>query len=332
MGEKLEHIVGRGLNAVSSIVGAPVHPEVGRLLVENPDLLLDFALGNEVPRYRGIRINRRAAFATLAGLAAIACATTRGNPEKFPPTSIHYNVDESRLSVPEKEDFLLLKEELELALPKIMDYLQVSKYRTQRLKHTPYTGDGVVEVYFTCPPLSVQERLGCNGFANILRGEIYIPLHIINKLSGPHEATHILGGGAGTQLTEGLAVYMAEKFGSKKRKSSPNYGEDVHKALLEKIKGDTNNLFGRSQITIENFQNARLINEELAYLQAGSFVEWIDKVLGHKALLEAFWFRYELGRDNLLPNLTEREAYNRWVSWLKDYGLRLAKEGKLSRQ
>lgn len=165
---------------------------------------------------------------------------------------------------------------------------------------------------------------------------IIIPPHVLARRIVPlaHELTHVIAGrGADEVLSEGLAIYHQEKFGSDP--AFPNFGSPIEVALKEAIiarygaktwakavhdfEMELGPLSGRATLL------SRWINDmdnnddrQLAYLVAASYVGYLIESV-FKGDAKAFFALYRSG-GYAQATLSPEEAWSGWLQALRDSG------------
>lgn len=121
------------------------------------------------------------------------------------------------------------------------------------------------------------------------RGFMEMPLRGVRGNTGPllHEIVHIYAPNDNRFLAEGLAVYLHTKHGG--NPAFPNFGEDLRRLVARSLAG-----IGSLE-TLNNVRTPRplstVMNEETAYIVAGSFVGFLIEKSG----LPLFRRLYETG-------------------------------------
>ena len=143
-----------------------------------------------------------------------------------------------------------------------------------------------------CPILGVQNNKSVNirivqgGICNAYGGVISVPIwHVRNKKAAiVHEVTHIIAKHSENRFfSEGLAVYFQERFGEDK--GFPNFAGVPLNDLVKKYKDQ---LMPISQLADNNeiFRQVGTEKRKIAYIEAGSFLNYLVEEYGEQKLKE----------------------------------------------
>ena len=143
-----------------------------------------------------------------------------------------------------------------------------------------------------CPILGIQNNKSVNirivkgGICNAYGGVISLPIwHVRNKRAAiVHEVTHIIAKHSENRFfSEGLAVYFQERFGEDK--GFPNF---AGVPLNDLVKNYKDQLMPISQLADNNeiFRQVGTEKRKIAYIEAGSFVNYLVEEYGEQELKE----------------------------------------------
>lgn len=143
------------------------------------------------------------------------------------------------------------------------------------------------------------------------RGFMEMPLRGVRDNAGPllHEIVHIYAPNDNRFLAEGLAVYLHTQRGG--NSAFPNFGEDLRRLAARSLSGI------RSLETLNRVRTPRplstVINDETAYIVAGSFVEFLIETSG----LSPFRRLYETGDYETVYGKSFAELEKEWRASLQ---------------
>jgi hypothetical protein len=144
------------------------------------------------------------------------------------------------------------------------------------------------------------------------RGFMEMPLRRVRDNSGAllHEIVHIYAPNDNRFLAEGLAVYLHTTL--KGNPAFPNFGEDLRRLAASSPSG---------VVSLETLNNVRtprplstVMNEETAYVLAGSFVGFLIEKYG----LPAFRRLYETGNYEIVYGKSLLSLEREWRSSLQE--------------
>lgn len=167
----------------------------------------------------------------------------------------------------------------------------------ERVRKEALKGINLVSAIFSLDkPSKMRIRFVDYGISTYEVGIVVLPIYQIrrNEAAIVHEVTHVLAKHADNRFfSEGLAVYFQQRFGQDK--CFPNFGEPLHEHLryfskfimpIDKI-AKNNDIF-RPQADHET--------RRIAYVQAGSFIQWLVEMHGEEKLKElhdSIWLDYD---------------------------------------
>lgn len=129
-------------------------------------------------------------------------------------------------------------------------------------------------------------RIVEGGICNAYGGIISLPIRLVKqrKAAIVHEVTHIIAShGYNRFFSEGLAIYFQERFGEDH--GFPNFSGVPLDKIIWRNRKNLHDIFG---LTTDNsiFIKVGTKKREIAYIQAGSFINFLVVTYGEKKLAE----------------------------------------------
>jgi len=142
-----------------------------------------------------------------------------------------------------------------------------------------------------CPILGIKKQtitvtITEKGICHTSRGIVYLPIwHIKNKKAAiVHEVTHVVARHSENRFfSEGLAIYFQERFGEDH--GFPNFSGVP---LDDLVRSNRSRVYGIYMLSNNNdiFTQVGTEQREIAYIQAGSFTNFLVATYGEKKLVE----------------------------------------------